>query len=59
VILQIWISSRFGVLSKRLLAADESFGFIEAIFTLARLSVKTDLGWDGLRAFEGPRAAPS
>jgi hypothetical protein len=44
VIIQVWISSHFEVLSKRLLAADESFGFIKAIFTPARLSVKADLG---------------
>jgi hypothetical protein len=31
-IMRIWISSRFGVLSKRLLAADESVEFINSIF---------------------------
>jgi hypothetical protein len=40
VIIQVWISSHFGVISKRLPAADESFGFIKAIFTPPAASVK-------------------
>jgi hypothetical protein len=42
---------------QRLLAADESFELIKAIFAPGGLSVKTDRGWDGPMAFEGPRAA--
>jgi hypothetical protein len=58
VILQIWISSRFGVLSKRLLAADESFGFIKAIFAAGGLAVKPDPGCGGGGAFEGSALSP-
>jgi len=33
VIIQVWLSTHFGVISERLGAADESSGFIEASFT--------------------------
>jgi hypothetical protein len=35
VIIQVWISTHFGVLSKRLPGADENLLFIEATFTPA------------------------
>src|SRR5262245_45018141 len=45
--------SHFGVICKRPLAADETFGFIKAILTPAGLSVKADPGWEGPRRFRG------
>jgi hypothetical protein len=44
VIKQIWITSRLGVISKRILAADESFGSIKTIFAAALPAVKRDQG---------------
>jgi hypothetical protein len=35
VVIQVWISTHFGVLSEQLPVADENFLFIEATFTPA------------------------
>ena len=40
VIIQVWISTHFGVLSKRPPSADEGFLFIKAVLALAAVFVK-------------------
>src|SRR5664279_4631402 len=40
MIIQVWISTPFGVLSERLLTADETFPFIDSTFTRCRLRCK-------------------
>jgi hypothetical protein len=40
VIIQVWISTHFGVLSKRPPSADEGFVFIKAVLALAAVLVK-------------------
>ena len=40
VIIQVWISTHFGVLSKRPRSADEGFGFIKAVLRLPAPPVK-------------------
>jgi hypothetical protein len=56
VIIQVWISSHFGVLSKRLLATDESFGLIKAIFAPGGLAVKPDPGWGAAALLKAVRS---
>jgi hypothetical protein len=40
VIMQVWISTRFGVISKRTLIVDESFRIISADFHAALIGCK-------------------
>jgi hypothetical protein len=40
VIIQVWISTHFGVISERLLVADEKNLFIRCTFARRRVSVK-------------------
>jgi hypothetical protein len=40
MIIQVWITSRLGVIAERLLVADENLLFIRGTFTRRRISVK-------------------